>query len=68
MKSWSRRRPDDKKGRSRKEDAADWECQMKGQLPLHHFALINYGEEKSGLDKSSFVLFTRMSSIPYLAL
>lgn len=25
------------------EDAAYWECQGKGQLPLQHFSLINYG-------------------------
>lgn len=33
---------------SRNEDAADWECQGKGQLPLQHFALINYGREWPG--------------------
>lgn len=30
------------------EDATDWECQGKGQLPLQHFSLINYGKPWSG--------------------
>lgn len=35
-------------GRSKKEDAEDWECQGKGQLPLQHFSLINGGKRWPG--------------------
>lgn len=40
-RKWEQKTKKRDRERSEKEDAADWECQGKGQLPLQHFSLIN---------------------------